>query len=668
MLSTPKHLVDAVTYFNGDDLPAKVFLDKYALRDKDNHILERNPNYMHMRIAKEIARVEAKKFSKPFTIRQVYSFIKDFKNIIPQGSPMYSIGNPAYVTLSNCYVIQPPYDSYGGIHYTDQQITQICKRRGGIGTDVSELRPTGEPTANSSRTTTGIIPFVQRFSNSIREVGQNGRRGALMLTLSAHHPQIGDFISCKTDRTKVTGANISVRLTDEFLKSVEAGETYEQRWPVESLCPSISRKVDAQSVWNQIIESAWATAEPGILFWDNIIRESPADCYAQFGFRTVSTNPCSELPLSVLDSCRLLLLNLFSFVAEPFTSSAKFLFDKFYKYARIAQRLIDDIIDLELEAVQRIINKIKADPEPEHIKKNEIDLWTQVYNNCLNGRRTGTGITALGDTIAALGLRYGSAESMKLTEDIYRTLKLGCYRSSVDMAKELGAFPIWNAELENNNPFLQRLAEDDHKLAQDMKKYGRRNIALLTTPPAGTTSTVAGPRPYFGTTSGSEPAFMLSYLRNKKIAASDYNSRVDFIDETGDRWQQFEVIHPKLRLWMDITDKTDVRESPYYGSCAEEIDWKERVRMQGSAQLHVDHAISSTINLPEDAAKEDVNIIYRTAWKAGCKGITVYRKNCRTGVLVENKESCPNCKSKNTINKQGKCVSCNSCGWSLCNL
>ena len=660
--------INALSYFNNDDLPAAVFLDKYALRDKGGNVLEQTPNDMHRRIAREVARVEKKKFSNPYSEDFIFSLIKDFKYIIPQGSPMFGIGNPAYTTLSNCYVIEPPMDSYAGIHYTDEQISQISKRRGGVGTDLSLLRPIGEVTHNSSRTTTGIIPFAERFSNSIREVGQNGRRGAEMLTLSVHHPEISSFIKAKLDTKKLTGANISTRLTNEFMNAVARNENYQQRWPCERAIPSVTKQISAKHIWNEIINSAWLRAEPGLLFWDHIIKESPADCYAEYGFRTVSTNPCSELPLSILDSCRLLLLNLFSFVTNAFTSSAKFLFDKFKKYAMIAQRVMDDIIDLELECISRIIGKVKSDPEPVHIKARELQLWEQVYQNCETGRRTGTGITALGDTIAGLGLRYGSQQSIQLVDDIYRTLKLACYQSSVDMAKEIGPFKVFNAELEKDNPFLLRIKEDDSKLYEEMQTYGRRNIALLTTPPAGTTSLLAGPGPYYGTTSSGEPCFMMVHTRNKKIAFSDSGANEHFTDEMGDKWEQFDVIHPKLRLWQLITGEDDFRKSPYYGSCAEEIDWKERVKMQGVAQKHVDHAISSTINLPENVAQDEVGIIYMAAWKEECKGMTVYRKNCRNGVLVEMKHKCPSCGSNDIMVKEAKCVSCKSCGYSGCNI
>jgi ribonucleoside-diphosphate reductase alpha chain len=656
----------ALSYFCGNELPTSVFLDKYALRDKPGNILEPNPNYMHWRIAREIARIEARKFKEPLTVKQIFGLIRDFKYIIPQGSPMFGIGNPAYVTLSNCYVIQPPYDSYAGIHYTDEQITQVSKRRGGCGTDVSAIRPVGMNTNNSSKRTTGLIPFMERFSNSIREVGQDGRRGALMLTCSVHHPEVSNFAEAKLDKRKITGANLSIRLSDEFLNAVNKGGNYQQRWPIESSTPEISHQVNATKVWRQIIRMAHTMAEPGLLFWDRIIRESPADCYSHCGFKTVSTNPCSELPLSILDSCRLLALNLFSFVANAFTSSAKFLFKKFYRYAQYAQRLMDDIIDLEIEKINAIIGKVKSDPEPDYIKEHEIHLWEKVKQACTNGRRTGTGIVGLGDVFAGLGLSYGSIESVKLTDEIYRTLKLGCYRASVDMAKELGPFPVFDADAENDNPFLLRIRDDDPELYKEMQEYGRRNIALLTTAPTGSVGIVAGPRPYFGDTGSGEPLFMTDFIRKKKINALE-DIEPDEVDDLGDKWKRFHVIHPKLRQWMDVTGETDIKKSPYYGSCAEQINWRDRVKLQGVAQKHIDHAISSTINLPASATEEDVATIYTTAWKEECKGMTVYRKGCRDGVLVEKKESCPQCKSGN-IHIEGKCVNCVDCGWSKCNL
>lgn len=639
----------ALDYFCGEELPASVFTDKYALRDRSGDtVLENTPDEMHWRIANHLARVEAKKFKKPYSAEFIYELLKDFGYVIPQGGPMAGIGSSQYVTLSNCYVVDSPLDSYGSIHHTDEQLTQISKRRGGVGTDVSHIRPNDTPTTNAARKATGVVGYCERFSNSIREVGQNGRRGALMLTIDVHHPEVLDFARMKLNPKKVTGANVSVRLTDEFLSAVKRDDEYEQRWkPLNATEWTIKRKVKAREVWREIIRCAWKRAEPGLLFWDLILEESPADRYANFGFDTTSTNPCSELPLCSHDSCRLLLLNLFMFVVNPFQPNAHFDFAKFYRYAQIAQRLMDDIIDLELECIDRILEKIEADPEPEHIKCRERHLWSEIKRKCEQGRRTGTGITALGDAVAAVGLRYGSDESIEFVEEIYKTLKFGCYRSSIDMAKELGAFPIFNWEQEAECPFFARMVGESLKhvdvngmdLLLDMQKYGRRNIALLTTAPAGTVSIEAGPRPYFGTTSGIEPLFNdAPYTRRKKITPGMVNPRVDFVDDLGDKWTNYQVFHPKLKMWMDVTGETDWTKSPYHGACANDIDWRQRVKLQAAAQRHVDHAISSTLNLPEDVTEEKVAEIYETAWEAGCKGITVYRDKCRDGVLVNDEK------------------------------
>lgn len=649
----------SLEYFRGEELPAKVFIDKYLLRDKEGNFLESTPDDMHWRIANELARVEQNKFSFPYSAEFIYEAIKDFGYIIPQGSPMYGIGNPQYITLSNCYVVDPPLDSYGAIHHTDQQLTQISKRRGGVGTDVSHIRPNDTPTTNAARKATGVVGYCERFSNSIREVGQNGRRGALMLTISVHHPEVLDFARMKLDKTKVTGANVSIRLSDEFLNAVKSGGKYQQRWPVDSPNPVISEWVDAREVWREIIRCAWLRAEPGLLFWDMILRESPADCYSQYGFATVSTNPCGELPLCSHDSCRLLLLNLFAFVIKPFTSEAYFDFKKFYEYAIIAQRLMDDLIDLELECIQRILGKIDSDPEPDYIKACEREMWRTIYQKCEQGRRTGTGITALGDAMAAEAIGYGSEESIDFVDRVYRTLKLGCYRSSVDMAKELGPFPIWDASLESQCPFLLRIRDEDPQLYEDMQKYGRRNISLLTTAPAGTVSIEAGPAPYFGTTSGGEPLFTDEpYFRRKKIMPGMEDAKVDFVDELGDKWTHFPVFHPKLKMWMDVTGETDWKKSPYHGCTANDINWKTRVRMQATAQRHVDHSISSTVNLPNDVSEESVAEIYETAWEAGCKGITVYRDGCRDGVLVKDNADKTLAVSKTQAPKRPKELPC----------
>jgi ribonucleoside-diphosphate reductase alpha chain len=624
-------LVKSIEYFGGEDLPAKVFLDKYALRDNNLNLLESTPDDMFERIAVEISKVEDGKFKKPWNKDEIKGFIKGFKRIVPQGSPMYGIGNRfQYVSLSNCFVVESPVDSYGGIMLTDQEIVQISKRRGGVGTDISHLRPCGSATTNAAKTSTGILSFMDRYSRTIREVGQSGRRGALLISLSIHHPEILDFTKVKRDLTRVTGANISIRLSDEFLNAVKKGEKYEQRFPVDSKDPIISNMVDAREVWMQIVENAHAMAEPGILFWDNIIKESPADCYSEFGFETISTNPCGEIPLCANDSCRLLLLNLLTFVKDPFTKKAYFDHEEFKEYAKIAQRIQDDIIDLEIQTLERIVKKIKNDPEDKKIKEVELEIWKKTIEKAELGRRTGTGITALGDTLAALGIKYGSSKSIEVVEDIYRTLKLGCYESSVEMAKELGPFKMWDSKLEKNNPFLLRIKEEDPKLYKEMQKHGRRNVSLLTTPPAGSTSIETQ------TTSGLEPCFQISYKRRKKINQNDENIRVDYVDQTGDRWQEFEIYHPTVKKWTEITGETDITKSPWYGCCAEDINWRNRVKLQAAANRHVDHSISSTVNLPEDVTVEEVAKIYETAWEEGCKGITVYRKNCRTGVLVDN--------------------------------
>jgi len=998
----------SLSYFNGDELASKVFVDKYALRNNSDEILEDDPEKMHRRIAKELARIELKKFKKPLSEDIIFSYLDKFKKIIFQGGIMFGCGNLyQYITLSNCYVLESPTDSYSGICKTDEQLVQISKRRGGCGIDISHIRPINSVVKNSSRTSTGIVPFMRRFSNSIREVGQGGRRGALMMTISVHHPEVLNFISIKKDKNEITGANISIKLTNEFLNAVSENKEYEQRWPVDSKTPSISKKVNAKDIWNTIIECAHEMAEPGLLFWDNILHESPADSYSVSGYNTTSCNPCcfaqdsivkvvtsngikeikditeqdliwidykqqwkknsgyfnagisdvykvtfsnnedlfitdchklakakfkrvgtklcyngfdlvelknllvgdrisihtnkvndyklghkgtyneglimgwmtgdgclsyhddkstypdcildfwsgeydvadkiyqifcdlgyelklgdngtnnvkrikthvftryftnkygtniwkfkshdlelpflnecsleflqgfissyfsadgtvyinydskdynisltsinkarllqiknlllyfgirsmvylvrksgetefknggkyqtkdcwklvisgekyierfynnfgflserknkqlkeiisikrnketkyqdyitiksieligkkpvgcievedehsltvngiisgqSELPLSILDSCRLGLINLFSYVQNPFTNKAKFNYGEFFEDCKILQRMMDNIVDLELECIDRIIDKIKSDPESKDIKSRELELWIKIKKTCLDGRRTGTGITALGDTLAGLNMSYCSKESISEVDKIYKTLKLACYWSSVEMSKELGPFNVWNHELEKDNPFLLRIKDDDDELWKAMKKYGRRNIAILTTAPTGSVSILTQ------TTSGIEPLFQMSYIRRKKITHEDKNSRVDFVDNVGDKWQEFTIHHNKLKEWMDITKETDIKKSPWHNCCAEDLDWKNRVKLQSIAQRHIDHAISSTLNLPEDISVEKVSEIYETAWKSGCKGVTIYRKNCRTGVLIDKKE------------------------------
>ncbi len=552
----------SISYFGGDELAAKVFVDKYALRNKQHELLELTPDDMHHRIARELARIESKKFKKPLSHDEIFKCLQGFKRIIPQGSPMTGIGNTdQYVTLSNCYVVDPPEDSYGGIHHTDQQITQISKRRGGTGLDISKLRPAGSSTANSSRTSTGIVPFMERFSNSIREVGQGGRRGALMMTIDVHHPQVLDFVTVKNDLTKVTGANISVRLSDEFLKAVTNDEEYEQRWPCNKEQAKVTKQVRAKDVWQTIIKNAHAMAEPGLLFWDNILRNSPADCYADLGFETVGTNPCSELPLSVLDSCRLLLLRLLTYVKAPYTKKAKFDVDAFYADVKIAQRLMDDIVDLELEHIDRIINKIKLDPEAKHLKVTELSIWERIRHNCITGRRTGTGITALGDTLAALGLKYDSEEGVAQAEEIFKILKFAAYESSIEMAEELGPFPIFDSAREKDCAFFERIKSEKVKLSDrivlgnallsKMAVHGRRNIAMLTSAPAGSVSILTQ------TSSGIEPVYKMFFFRKKKGNHNDEGFRTDFTDQNGDTWMEFKVYHPQVVEWMKVTGESD---------------------------------------------------------------------------------------------------------------
>jgi ribonucleoside-diphosphate reductase alpha chain len=617
-------------YFNGDELATNVFLTKYALRDLEGNLLEATPADMHRRIAKEFARIEKKKYKEnALTEDEIFELLDHFRYIVPQGSPMYGIGNNyQYVTLSNCYLLDVPEDSYSSIMMVDEQLVNISKRRGGVGIDISNLRPAGTPTRNAARTSTGIVPFMERYSNSIREVGQAGRRGALMLTISVHHPQVLDFARAKRDLTKVTGANISIRLTDEFLKAVEEGKPYQLRFPVDSDNPQISEWVDARQVWYEIIKNAPETAEPGLLFWDNALRNNPADCYDRY--RSRGTNPCSEIFLCPLDSCRLLLLNLYSYVRNPFTKKAYFDFDLFSEHCKIAQRLMDDLADLEAEKIQAIIAKIKSDPEDPRTKARELDMWERILKMNNEGRRTGTGITALGDTFAALGIKYASKKSIELTDQIYKTLKLSCYRQSVEMAKLFGPFVGYDPKAEESCEYIQRLREDDPELYRDMVKYGRRNVALLTTAPAGSVSQLTQ------TTSGIEPLFRIHYIRKRKISPNDVNARVDEVDAVGDKWQYYKVYHPKVLVWMEVTGKTNEEESPWHGACAEDLDWRKRVQLQGAAAKHTDHSISSTVNLPSHVTVEEVQTIYEEAWRTGyCKGITVYRDGCRQGVLVD---------------------------------
>ncbi len=629
-------------YFGGDELAARVWVSKYALKDSFGNIYELTPDDMHHRIASEIARIESK-YPNPMSHDEVFGYLKDFKYIVPQGSPMSGIGNSYQVgSLSNCFVIglDGAPDSYGGVIRIDEEQVQLMKRRGGVGHDLSHIRPKGTPVKNSALTSTGLVPFMERYSNSTREVAQDGRRGALMLTVSIKHPDSEAFVDAKMTEGKVTGANVSVRIDDEFMRAATENGKYTQTYPVDSAHPEITKEVDAKAFWDKIIHNAWKSAEPGVLFWDTITRESLPDCYADLGFRTISTNPCGEIPLCPYDSCRLLAINLYSYVKNPFTPQAEFDFEKFEAHVRKAQRIMDDIIDLEMEKIDLILNKIDSDPETLEVKGPERHLWEKIKAKTLKGRRTGVGTTAEGDMIAAMGLRYGTPEATDFSESVHRRLALAAYTSSVEMAKERGAFEIFDAKREENNPFMLRLKEQSAELYDDMVRYGRRNIACLTIAPTGTTSLMTR------TTSGIEPVFMPVYKRRRKVNPNDANVRVDYVDETGDAFEEYVVYHPKFLEWMKINgieERSDytqeqldelVSRSPYAGATANEIDWVEKVHMQGRIQKWVDHSISVTVNLPADVTEEMVNRLYVEAWRSGCKGCTVYRDGSRSGVLV----------------------------------
>ncbi len=629
-------------YFNGDELAARVWVNKYALKDSYGNIYEKTPDDMHRRIAKEIVRVE-KNYKNPMTEEQVFDLIRNFKYIVPQGSPMAGIGNNYQIgSLSNCFVIglDGSPDSYGGIIKIDEEQVQLMKRRGGVGHDLSHIRPKGSPVKNSALTSTGLVPFMERYSNSTREVAQDGRRGALMLSVSIKHPDSEAFIDAKMTEGKVTGANVSVRIDDEFMHAVENNAEYVQKYPVDSDEPKFEKKIDAVALWRKIVHNAWKSAEPGVLFWDTIIRESVPDCYADLGFRTISTNPCGEIPLCPYDSCRLIAINLYSYVQNPFTKEAYFDFDLFASHVGYAQRMMDDIIDLEMEKIDRILDKINSDPETMEVKETELNLWKKIRAKTLKGRRTGVGTTGEGDMIAAMGLRYGTEEATAFSENVHKALALAAYRSSVNMAKERGAFEIFDAEREKNNPFINRLKDADPELYKEMAKYGRRNIACLTIAPTGTTSLMTQ------TSSGIEPVFMPVYKRRRKVNPNDPNVRIDFVDETGDAFEEYIVYHHKFITWMEINgievkhDYTQeelddiVKRSPYYKATANDIDWLEKVNMQGRIQKWVDHSISVTINLPSDVSEDLINELYLHAWKSGCKGCTVYRDGSRSGVLV----------------------------------
>ena len=631
-------------YFNNDDLAAQVWLNKYALKDSEGNIYELTPNDMHLRIAKEIARIE-QQYPNPLSEQEVFDFIKNFKYVVPQGGPMSGIGNPFQTaSLSNCFVIgnEGLSDSYGGIMKIDQEQVQLMKRRGGVGHDLSHIRPKGSPVKNSALTSTGIVPFMERYSNSTREVAQDGRRGALMLSVSINHPDAEDFIDAKLEQGKVTGANISVRMDDEFMKAVKNNTTYTQKYPIYSKNPVFSKTIEASKLWQKIVHNAWKSAEPGILFWDTIINESVPDCYADLGYKTVSTNPCGEIPLCPYDSCRLLAINLFSYVENPFTENAAFDFELFKKHIAVSQRIMDDIIDLELEKIDVIINKIDADPESDEVKFVERNLWINIRDKANEGRRTGIGITAEGDMLAALGIQYGSEKGNEFSIEIHKTIAIEAYRASVNMAKERGAFSIFDSECEKENPFIQRLKQADEKLYYEMLEFGRRNIALLTIAPTGTTSLMTQ------TSSGIEPAFLPVYKRRRKVNPNDKNVQIDFVDEVGDSWEEYVVFHHKFKQWMEVNgfdtsknyeqNELDafVEKSPYYKATSNDVDWLSKVQMQGGVQKWIDHSISVTINLPNDATEALVGDLYLKAWEVGCKGVTVYRDGSRSGVLISN--------------------------------
>ena len=629
-------------YFGGDELAARVWANKYALKDSFGNIFELTPSDMHRRIAKEIVRIE-NNYKHPLTEEEVFSLLDHFRYIVPAGSPMTGIGNNHQVaSLSNCFVIglDGDADSYGAVMLMDEEQVQLMKRRGGVGHDLSQLRPKGTPVNNSALTSTGVVPFMERYSNSTREVAQDGRRGALMLSISIKHPDSEAFIDAKMQEGKITGANVSVKLDDEFMKAAVEGQEYQQQFPIDSQNPLVTRKTNAKKLWEKIVHNAWKSAEPGVLFWDTIIRESIPDCYADLGFRTVSTNPCGEIPLCPYDSCRLLSVNLYSYVENPFTPEAKFNFELFKKHVRIAQRIMDDIVDMELEKIDQIIAKVKSDPQADDVKATELHLWEKIKRKSGMGRRTGVGITAEGDMIAAMGLRYGTQEATDFSVLVHKTLALAAYRSSVEMAKERGAFEIYDSEREKNNPFIARIREAEPDLYDEMMKYGRRNIACLTIAPTGTTSLMTQ------TTSGIEPVFMPVYKRRRKVNPGDPDVHVDFVDESGDSFEEFIVFHHKFLTWMKIngydTEKKYTQEeldelvakSPYYKATANDVDWLMKVRMQGAIQKWVDHSISVTINLPNSVDEQLVNKLYVEAWRSGCKGCTVYRDGSRSGVMI----------------------------------
>ncbi len=637
-----------IKYFNGDQLAADVWMNKYALKDSDGNIFELTPDDMHHRIASEIARIE-NRYPNPMTEEEVFEVLKDFRYIVPQGSPMAGIGNDFQISsLSNCFVIgtNGQSDSYGAIMKIDQEQVQLMKRRGGVGHDLSHIRPAGSPVKNCALTSTGVVPFMERYSNSTKEVAQDGRRGALMMSISINHPDSESFIDSKMEQGRITNANVSVRISDDFMKAVKEGTPFVQKYPVDSDNPLYTKEIDAKKLWDKIIHNAWQSAEPGVLFWDTITRESIPDCYADLGFKTLSTNPCGEIPLCAYDSCRLLAMNLYSYVEHPFTDKARFNAELFAKHVAIAQRIMDDIIDLEIEKIDAILEKVYSDPESDEVKRCEVELWKNIRRKALQGRRTGIGITAEGDMLAALGKRYASDEAIEFSTSVQKLLAFEAYKSSVNLAKERGAFEVFDAKREENNPFINRLRAMDENFYQDMVKYGRRNIAMLTIAPTGTVSICTQ------TTSGIEPVFMVSYKRRRKVNPNDKNAKVSFTDGEGNSFEEYNVFHPKFITWLEVNgynveevkayDDEKLQEiiakSPYYKATANDIDWVSKVKMQGEMQKWVDHSISVTVNIPAETTEELVSQIYQTAWECGCKGMTIYRDGSRAGVLVSNKK------------------------------
>lgn len=637
-----------IKYFNGDQLAADVWMNKYALKDSDGNIFELTPDDMHHRIASEIARIE-NRYPNPMTEEEVFEVLKDFRYIVPQGSPMAGIGNDFQISsLSNCFVIgtNGQSDSYGAIMKIDQEQVQLMKRRGGVGHDLSHIRPAGSPVKNCALTSTGVVPFMERYSNSTKEVAQDGRRGALMMSISINHPDSESFIDSKMEQGRITNANVSVRISDDFMKAVKEGKPFMQKYPVDSDNPLYTKEIDAKKLWDKIIHNAWQSAEPGVLFWDTITRESIPDCYADLGFKTLSTNPCGEIPLCAYDSCRLLAMNLYSYVEHPFTDKARFNAELFAKHVAIAQRIMDDIIDLEIEKIDAILEKVYSDPESDEVKRCEVELWKNIRRKALQGRRTGIGITAEGDMLAALGKRYASDEAIEFSTSVQKLLAFEAYKSSVNLAKERGAFEVFDAKREENNPFINRLRAMDENFYQDMVKYGRRNIAMLTIAPTGTVSICTQ------TTSGIEPVFMVSYKRRRKVNPNDKNAKVSFTDAEGNSFEEYNVFHPKFMTWLEVNGynveevkayedeklQEIIAKSPYYKATANDIDWVSKVKMQGEMQKWVDHSISVTVNIPAETTEELVSQIYLTAWECGCKGMTIYRDGSRTGVLVSNKK------------------------------